>query len=76
MQQARAEVSYEQLTIDGKPEWWYTSIDPEVRAALHRAMYPRFKPVTCEPCKAGGGPADCVRPCVTYSRPRGERLLA
>lgn len=75
MQQSGAG-GYQQLTFDGKPEWWYSIVDPEVRSAVARASFQphRAPAVTCEPCQQGGGPTDCVRPCVTYSTSRSERL--
>lgn len=62
--------SITQLTLDGKPPWWFDTL------SFGRQAAPRAREsVTCEPCRSGGGPQDCVRPCVTYSRPRGERLF-
>lgn len=35
-----------------------------LKMVVSRQLMVRARPVVCEPCQRGGGPKDCVRPCV------------
>lgn len=56
----------QQLSLE---EMW-ERLEPHSRRALSRATFkPRSYPaIVCEPCKRGGGPTDCVRPCTRQGR--------